>query len=221
MDTGNNIKTRIAFVVVLILTVLVVAPSSAAQTAAAVVVCKKQAERLAEQMGVSCEELMDLQATGANWGQARKAWRLSQTLTNVDGGWQALLEEHQNVTGWGHIRKLHEIGGGEISEDELLALRESGLGWGQIKHVNLLSGTGLGVSLDEAIALFQSGAGWGEIRAELGLEEGPPPWSNAGCKKSQSADGDLEAETVESAEEGNNGNGRGNGNGNDKKAGDN
>jgi len=220
LNTENSIKIRMSLIVALILTALVVAPAAAEQPAAADVVCKKQAERLAEQMGVRCEELMDLQATGTHWGLVHKAWRLSQTLNGFEGGWQALLEKHQNGTGWGQIRKIYEFGGGELSGDELLALRESGLGWGQIKHAQTLVSAGFSSSFDEAVGLFQSGAGWDEIRAELGLEEGPPPWSNAGGKKGQAADDKLEAETVESAEEGNNGNGNGRGNSNGKKAGD-
>ena len=139
-------------------------------------VCNPAAERLAAAMEVDCQELLDLQAQGYGLGEIMKAWYLAEDLAGF-GDWQAMLEMKQNEgLGWGQFKMAARLAGEDGDPQALLDLKQEGIGWGQIKKAQAVADSGL-MGFDEALALFQSGAGWDEIRAELGLEEGPPPWA--------------------------------------------
>ncbi len=138
--------------------------------------CNPAATRLAEVMDISCQELLDLQAEGYGLGEIMKAWYLAEDLEGF-GDWRALLEMKQaEDLGWGQFKMAARLAGEDGDPEALLALKQSGAGWGLIKKAQALEAAGL-MSFDEALALFQGGAGWDEIRAQLGLDEGPPPWA--------------------------------------------
>ncbi len=158
---------------------------------------------LAERTGDSCQEILDLHATGVGYGQMMKAAIIAETLDNTSTGWRDLLEMHQAGVGWGQINRAYNMAENlDLTGEDLLALREADMGWGQIMHAQYLADADLGISFDEAVEMMQDGKGWGEIRDELGLEKGPPPWANQGGKNGNN-----------SGSANNNGNGLGQGNG--------
>lgn len=138
--------------------------------------CNPAAARLAEVMDIACQELLDLQAEGYGLGEIMKAWYLAEDLEGL-GDWMELLEKKQSEQlGWGQMKMAVRLAGESGNAQQLLDLKQSGIGWGQIKKAQALDEAGL-VGFDEALALFESGAEWDEIRAQLGLGEGPPPWA--------------------------------------------
>ena len=138
--------------------------------------CNPAAARLAEVMDIKCQELLDLQAEGYGLGEIMKAWYLAEDLEGL-GDWRELLEKKQaEGLGWGQMKMASRLAGKDGNAQALLDLKQSGIGWGQMKKAKVVEASGL-MGFDEALALFQSGAGWDEIRAQLGLEEGPPPWA--------------------------------------------
>ena len=140
------------------------------------VACNPAAARLAEVMSIECQELLDLQAEGYGLGEIMKAWYLAEDLDGL-GDWRELLEKKQaEGLGWGQMKMASRLAGEDGNAQALLELKQSGIGWGQIKKAQAFEASGL-LGFDEALALFESGAGWDEIRAQLGLEEGPPPWA--------------------------------------------
>jgi hypothetical protein len=150
--------------------------------------CNPAASRLAQVMAIECQELLDLQAQGFGLGEIMKAWYLAEDLEGL-GEWRDLLEKKQDEgLGWGQMKMASRLAGEEGDAQALLDLKQSGIGWGQIKKAQAVETSGL-MGFDEALALFQSGAGWDEIRAELGLEEGPPPWAGPKKDKDKGANG--------------------------------
>jgi hypothetical protein len=140
------------------------------------VTCNPAASRLAAVMEIDCEDLLELQAEGYGLGEIMKAWRLADDLDGFDD-WRELLEMKQDEElGWGQFKMATRLAGEDGDAQALLELKQSGIGWGIIKKAQAIAAAGL-MSFEEAIAAFESGADWDEIRAELGLEEGPPPWA--------------------------------------------
>lgn len=138
--------------------------------------CNPAATRLAKVMNMTCQELLDLQAEGYGLGEIMKAWYLAEDLEGF-GDYRALLEmKRAEGLGWGQFKMAARLAGEGGDPQALLALKQSGTGWGLIKKAQAVEAAGL-MSFDDALALFESGAGWDEIRAQLGLEAGPPPWA--------------------------------------------
>jgi hypothetical protein len=138
--------------------------------------CNPAAARLAEVMGLSCKDLLELQAEGYGLGEIMKAWYLAGDLEGL-GDVDALLEMKQSEgLGWGQLKMAARLAGEGGDPQALLALKQEGVGWGLIKKAQAVEAAGL-MSFDEALALFRDGAGWDEIQAQLGLEAGPPPWA--------------------------------------------
>jgi hypothetical protein len=151
-------------------------------------VCNPAVQTLADQMGVDCQVLLDLQQQGLGLGEIMKAWALSQSLPGFSGTWQDLLRQKEAGTGWGQLKMAYQLADGNISAEALLALKNSGVGWGQIKQAQALAATGL-ISFDEVLQLIQSGLGWGDIRDQLGLPPGPPPWAGGGINQNNGSQG--------------------------------
>lgn len=59
----------------------------------------------------------------------------------------------------------------DVSLDEVIALHESGLGFGEIVKLYALAKT-TGKSVDELLAMREAGQGWGEIEKALGVAPG-------------------------------------------------
>ena len=55
-----------------------------------------------------------------------------------------------------------------VSIEQVKALRQQGLGWGEISHAYALAKAS-GKSVDGVVAQFKSGQGWGEIAKQLGV----------------------------------------------------
>lgn len=166
-------KLRVISLGLLLLLLLTVPAVILAQEEAT---CNPAATRLAEVMDISCQELLDLQAEGYGLGEIMKAWYLAEDLEGF-GDWRALLEMKQaEDLGWGQFKMAARLAGEDGDPEALLALKQSGAGWGLIKKAQAVEAAGL-MSFDEVLALFQGGAEWDEIRAQLGLDEGPPPWA--------------------------------------------
>lgn len=146
--------------------------------------CNPVAERLAEEMGIPCQEMLD-QAAGHGLGEIMKAWYLSKSLDGFEGDWIALLDRKANEDiGWGQFKMAARLANDSQSAEALLALKQSGLGWGQIKQAQALAAEAeLGVSFDQVVAMMNEGLGWGDIRQQLGLPPGPPPWAGGGKDK--------------------------------------
>lgn len=139
--------------------------------------CNPVAQRLADEMGVDCKVLLDLQGQGTGLGQIMKAWYMSQELDGFDGDWKSLLARKQEEgLGWGQFKMAYRLAGEGGDPEAMLALKQSGLGWGQIKKAQALADTGL-AGFDEAVQMMADGLGWDEIQAQLGLPPGPPPWA--------------------------------------------
>jgi len=141
---------------------------------------------LAADIGIECQELLGLINSGAGLGEIKKAWQLSQNLGAGTDNWQALLEMKQQGTGWGHIKKAYYLADSHVDVEGLLALKQSGIGWGVIQHAQALANADLGISFEQALELFQSGKDWDEIREDLGLPNGPPPWSGGSKERAGS-----------------------------------
>lgn len=150
--------------------------------------CNPAAQTLADEMGVDCQVLLDLQQQGNGLGEIMKAWSLSQYLPGFEGSWEELLQRKQAGTGWGQMKVAFQLADDNISAEALLTLKASGVGWGQIKQAQALAETGL-VSFDEVLQLIQGGMGWGDIRDQLGLPPGPPPWAGGGNDKNNGNQG--------------------------------
>lgn len=146
-------------------------------------VCNPVAQRLADEIGVDCDVLVELQGQGYGLGQIMKAWYMSQNLEGFEGDWLTLLARKQEEgLGWGQFKMAYRLAGEDGDPEALLALKQSGLGWGQIKQAQALDESGL-IGFDEVIQMMTDGLGWGDIRLELGLPPGPPPWAGGGKDK--------------------------------------
>jgi hypothetical protein len=139
--------------------------------------CNPVSESLAEEMGINCQELVDLQNDEAGLGEIMKAWYLAQRLEDFGGDWETLLEMKQQNIGWGQFKMAYRLADSDTSADQLLLLKQAGLGWGQIRKAQALSQAGLGLSFDQSLEMFSGDLEWGQIRDQLGLPEGPPPWA--------------------------------------------
>jgi hypothetical protein len=147
--------------------------------------CNPVALQLAQEMGIDCQVLLNLQAEGFGLGEIMKAWHLSQQLTGVADNWEALLrQKKEEEMGWGQFKMAYRTAGEDGDPQELLTLKQSGLGWGQIRQAQALAGESL-ADFDNVIEMMQAGLGWGDIRAELGLPPGPPPWAGGGKDKGE------------------------------------
>lgn len=149
---------------------------------------------LVEKSDASCQEIIDLVDSGVGFGQIMKAIVVAESMPEGSGtDWRDLLQAHLDGQGWGQLSHAYGLKGRfntlDLSPEELLELRESGLGWGQIVHAQALASADIGVSFEEAVTMLQNGLGWGEIRAELGLENGPPPWAGQGKDKASNGQG--------------------------------
>lgn len=192
----------ISVLTVVLLLVLVSAVASAQEEA---ITCEHpQVIYLVEKTGASCQEIIDLVDSGAGFGQIMKAVVVAESLPEGSGtDWRDLLQVHQDGTGWGQISHAYGLTGRfnnlDLDPETMLELREAGLGWGQIVHAQALASADIGLTFEAAVIMLQDGKGWGEIRAELGLENGPPPWAGQGKDKNVGAN----------IGNGNNGNGQG------------
>ncbi|UCG24083.1 MAG: hypothetical protein JSW55_18460 [Chloroflexota bacterium] len=167
-------KPKVIGIILLLSVLLVIPAASVAQDQEQT--CNPAAARLAEVMGVGCQDLLDLRAEGYGLGEIMKAWHLSQDIEGI-GDWRELLEQKKGEgIGWGQFKMAYRIAGADGDPQALLELKQSGIGWGQIKKARAIEQSGL-MGFDEALKAFQGGAGWDEIRNQLGLEEGPPPWA--------------------------------------------
>jgi hypothetical protein len=59
----------------------------------------------------------------------------------------------------------------------MMKLKQSGLGWGQLRKAAALAQSLDKLTFEQAVTLVREKKGWGPIRRELGLPPGPPPWS--------------------------------------------
>lgn len=144
--------------------------------------CNPVAERLAERLEVECEELLALQAEGYGLGEIMKAAYLAEDLSDF-GDWRALLEQRETLDiGWGQFKMAQRLAGEDGDAQELLDLKLSGLGWGEIKKIPAIMAV-TGEDGETVVTWLQEGREWEEIRAELGLPVGPPPWAGGGNDK--------------------------------------
>lgn len=58
-----------------------------------------------------------------------------------------------------------------VTQEEVAALREKGMGWGEIKHALAISEKA-GVPLSEVVKLRQDGMGWGQVAQHYGFKLG-------------------------------------------------
>jgi hypothetical protein len=169
-----NRKSKFIGVALLLLLLLAVPTVILAQDEE--VTCNPASARLAEVMDVDCQELLDLRTEGYGLGEIMKAWYLAQELDGF-GDWRELLERKQaEGLGWGQFKMAARLAGDGGDAEALLAYKQAGIGWGQIKKAQAIEASGL-MDFAEALTLLNSGAGWDEIQAQLGLEQGPPPWA--------------------------------------------
>lgn len=74
-------------------------------------------------------------------GRIKTAHRLEGQLTNLGWGWEQLLSYQLDGNGWGNLITADKFAEKwEMDANELLAQRESGMGWGQIKKENGVGG---------------------------------------------------------------------------------
>ncbi len=139
--------------------------------------CNPVSQSLAEEMGIECQDLVDLQNSGAGLGEIMKAWHLSQNLESYKGNWRSLLEIKPQDMGWGQFKMAYRFADGNNTPEQLLVLKQSGLGWGQIRKAQSLSEADIGLTFNQSLEMIQSDLGWAEIQEQLGLTPGPPPWA--------------------------------------------
>lgn len=180
---------RVGLLMALLLAGLLLVPAASAEDPPA---CHGRVERLAEEMGVDCQVLLDLHAEEVGYGQIMQAWQLSQGLPDFEGTWDGLLEAHQEGQGWGQLVHAHSLaqalGDETVDAERLLELKEGGLGWGELGHAYALAGAE-GLSFEEAAALLQQYEDWDDLRQYLGLEEGPPPWAGGPSHRGENGTG--------------------------------
>lgn len=89
-----------------------------------------------------------------------------------------LMERHSAGVGFGEMMMAYRLAAAfDANMNDMLAIKQSGLGWGQVSHAHALANAGLGLSFSDAVARLQGDPGWDDVRAELGLPDGPPPWA--------------------------------------------
>lgn len=210
-----NDHSRFLKIIVVFALFLVVVPSVASAQEGEINCGHPQVFYLVGHSDASCQEIVDLVESGVGFGQIMKAIVVAEGMPEGSVDWRDLLQTHREGVGWGQISHAYGLNGRfnslDLSPEVLLALREAGLGWGQIVHAQALAKADIGLSFDEAVAMLQQGMGWGEIRAELGLENGPPPWAGQG-KAQNRGNGNGQGRPPWAGQ--GNGQGQGNGNGN-------
>lgn len=149
---------------------------------AAPAVCNPIAQQLAETVGLSCTELLNLQASGTGLGEILKAWKLSQVFNGFQEDWQALLGAKQAGVGWGQFKMAYRLGAADGSAQMLLDKKQEGYGWGQLRKAQALAAA---AGIDFEIALNEvTTKTWEEIQAaHPDLPAGPPPWAGGGKDK--------------------------------------
>jgi hypothetical protein len=170
-------RRGILFLVAIVLLIPMAAIAQDEESGQKRVDCNPVSQGLADEMGIDCLELVDLQNSGVGLGEIMTAWHLSQSLDSYRGEWQTLLEIKQQDIGWGQFKMAYRLADANNSPEQLLALKQSGLGWGQIWRAQTLTTAEFGLSFDQSLALIEGDLGWGEIQDQLGLPPGPPPWA--------------------------------------------
>jgi hypothetical protein len=140
--------------------------------------CNPMAARLAEMMGIECDEIMALHDEGVGFGQIMMAWRVSQSAPEGYGlGWEELLQLHLEGEGWGERMLAYRLSSAiDADPDDLLELKAAGLGWGQMSHAAALAAH-LEVPFEDVVGEFGDDPEWDDIREAFGLPPAPPPWA--------------------------------------------
>ncbi|MFO7696848.1 MAG: hypothetical protein R6X16_06785 [Anaerolineae bacterium] len=126
---------RLVSAVVILALVLTFAVPALAQEPDSPPACIPMAATLAQRIGVDCKVIMDLHAEGVGFGQVMMAWKLSEQLPGFEGTWRSLLDAHLAGEGWGERIMAYRLAGAiDEDPDEILELKRSGLGWGEIRQ---------------------------------------------------------------------------------------